>query len=313
MLALMATLQIQGGPPREAEIELDFVSKGWTIKNARYLWPGVLFSEHGTFERQPWGVIWLMDGPGAAATRTPVIIHDAPLNDTDGAHLLGGGRVYDPLNPSLKDSRLTWKFLRRSTTPSAPSGGLSAVRQRILQVCAEIFPQKTSGLIHFTSQRRQPGSKVTNCGAFPGMVFGRVPVIPPTKRGAFHVKDMYLTTPMTMWDIFAQTVDKEKHPPKNTWIPFNGNRPQPGDIYILKNIATEQFQHVGIIVNPDGNEWITADGGQGDGYQGGFVKRTFSPSGEMTGEFGNKARLKGWVDLDNLYAVAKESFPKDLG
>ncbi|MCC6365462.1 MAG: hypothetical protein IT165_18265 [Bryobacterales bacterium] len=157
--------------------------------------------KHGAFERRPWGVIWLMDGPGAAATRTPVIIHDAPLNETDGAHLLGGQQI-------------AWKFLRRSTTPGDPSDGLSAVRRRILQVCAEIFPQNISGLIHLTSQRRQPGSKVANCGAFSGMVLGCVPVIPSTGRGR-RVRQ--------------------------------------------------------------------------------------------------QARLKGWVDLDNLYAVAKESFPNDLG
>lgn len=313
-MVLKATLHARGGAPREAEVELDFVTRQWSVKPASGRWPGVFFSDSGSFEQKSWGVIWLRDGLGTPPMRNPVIIWDAPFGESDSAHLSGFGRVYEPANSGLKDSTISWKFLRRSLPVLPRSGKMSPVRRRVLEVCAQIFPQKTSGLIHFTGERRAAGSKVTNCGVFPGMVFGRVPVIPPGQRGAFRVSaGMYLTSPMTAWEEFAKMVDKEKRPPKNTWVPFTGNRPLPGDIYLLKNAASEKFQHVGIIVSAEGSEWITADGGQGDGYQGGFVKRTFEGSGEMTGEFGNKARLKGWVDLDNLYAVARDAFPKDLG
>jgi hypothetical protein len=60
------------------------------------------------------------------------------------------------------------------------------------------------------------------------------------------------------------------------------------------------------------DEWTTADSGQGNGWQSGFVKQQFHPDGQIDGEFGNKARIKGWVDLDNLYAVAVLAFPKKL-
>lgn len=117
MRVLKATLQTNG-TAREAEIELDFVSKGWAIRNGKYLRRGVLFSERGSFEAKPWGVLWLNDGPGAS-TRTTLIVRNAPLEDNDGRHLNGDGRVYKPANPALRDSSFQRKFQRR--TPASPT------------------------------------------------------------------------------------------------------------------------------------------------------------------------------------------------
>jgi hypothetical protein len=40
--------------------------------------------------------------------------------------------------------------------------------------------------------------------------------------------------------------------------------------------------------------------------------RRFHADGQIDGEFGNKAVLRGWVNLDALYAVAIASFPRQL-
>lgn len=86
-----------------------------------------------------------------------------------------------------------------------------------------------------------------------------------------------------------------------------------GDIYILGKFEnTAAFQNVGVIVNAEGSDWTTADGGQGNGWQSGFVRRRFHPSGQIDGEFGNKAMLRGWVNLDALFAVAISTFPANL-
>lgn len=96
-------------------------------------------------------------------------------------------------------------------------------------------------------------------------------------------------------------------------MPFAGTRPLPGDIYVLgKYENPAAFQHVGIIVSAEGNDWMTADGGQGNGWQSGFVKRRFHSNGQIDGEFGNKAMLRGWVNLDALFAVAIAAFPANL-
>lgn len=195
------------------------------------------------------------------------------------------------------------------TTPM-PAGPNSPVRQKYVATAKSLVPP--SGL----TQGGSGPKGATGCGEFPGRVFTRLPVIPPGQPGAFKVQvpgagTMYLTSPTTWWEQLAQAVDKQYAPAKKCWVPFQGgNRPLPGDIYLLSQYdKPAQFQHVGVILDASGSEWTTCDAGQGNGWQSGMVKRQFQPDGVITGEFGNKARLKGWVDLDNLYAVARASFP----
>lgn len=193
-----------------------------------------------------------------------------------------------------------------------PKGGAkTAIRQRFLAICNQLLPahgQLTPG--------GGAGPKGTGCGEFPGRVFARVPVPKPWEPGAFKQKvsvpgytgNLYLTSPMTAWEQFAKAVDKDHG--SETWITFSGNRPLPGDIYVLGQYDNPaKFQHVGVIIDASGSEWTTADGGQGNGWQSGFVKRQFHQDGQIDGEFGNKARLRGWVDLDRIRAVAHSSFP----
>jgi peptidoglycan hydrolase-like protein with peptidoglycan-binding domain len=195
--------------------------------------------------------------------------------------------------------------------PSPPAAGSrSPIRQRFMDICRQILPPHGALTVGAKS-----GPKGTGCGEFPGRVFARVPVIPPGQPGAFKVRlgaqNCFLTTPMTAWEQFAKAVDQQYA--ARTWVTFGGNRPRPGDIYILSQYEnTAMFQHVGVIVSADGNEWMTADGGQGNGWQSGFVKRQFQADGRIDGEFGSKARLRGWVDLDALFAVAVSAFPANL-
>ncbi|HEX2886211.1 hypothetical protein [Vineibacter terrae] len=192
------------------------------------------------------------------------------------------------------------------------TGPQSPIRQRFMMICKALLPPPGT----LTNGQKPAGASGTGCGEFPGRVFKRVPVIPNGHWGAFKMMVAgaglcYLTTPMTQWEQFAQAVDKKYG--SKTWVPFAGNRPLPGDIYTLTKFdKSTEFQHVGVIVNADGNDWTTADGGQGNGWQSGFVKRSFHSDGQIDGEFGNKARLKGWVNLDALYAVANSAFPKTL-
>jgi peptidoglycan hydrolase-like protein with peptidoglycan-binding domain len=227
-----------------------------------------------------------------------------------GAATPGGGvSVPGPVQPPTP--------VGTAQTPAAgngsqPSGGAqSPIRRRFMEICKTLLPAHGS-----LTAGSPAGPKGSACGEFPGRVFGRVPVIPPGQPGAFKVNlsgvgNCYLTTPMTAWEKFSQTVDAQYG--ASTWVPFTSNRPLPGDIYLLSKFdRPAEFQHVGVIVSADGSDWMTADAGQGNGWQSGFVKRRFQPSGQIDGEFGNTARLKGWVDLDALYAVAVAAFPKNL-
>ena len=195
----------------------------------------------------------------------------------------------------------------------APVGGPgSPIRMRFMAICREILPPPGT----LTQGVKPPGATFTACGEFPGRVFLRVPVIPPGKPGAFKAKlaggaTVHLTDPITQWENFAKAVDTEHS--ARTWVPFAGSRPLPGDIYVLHKFDNPSlFQHVGIIVSADGSDWMTADGGQGNGFQSGFVRRRFQASGQIDGEFGTRAVLRGWVNLDALFAVAIAAFPSNL-
>lgn len=193
---------------------------------------------------------------------------------------------------------------------SVPSGPNTPVRQRFVATARGLLPPQ--------GELTQGGSGpkgATGCGEFPGRVFTRLPVIPPGQPGAFSVQvsgagRIYLTSPTTWWEKVAQEIDRQHHPARPCWVPFAGNRPLPGDIYLLaKHDRPGEFQHVGVIISAEGADWLTADGGQGNGWQSGLIRRRFEADGTITGEFGNKARLRGWADLDTIYAVARSSFP----
>jgi peptidoglycan hydrolase-like protein with peptidoglycan-binding domain len=202
---------------------------------------------------------------------------------------------------------------RPSPGSASPAGNAaSPIRRRFMAICQELLPPPGS----LTQGAKPAGASGTGCGELPGRVFARVPVIPPGKPGAFKVTlpggvTAYLTSPITQWEQFAKKVDADHG--AHTWMPFPGGRPLPGDIYVLHKYENPSlFQHVGIIVSAEGSEWVTADGGQGNGWQSGFVRRHFQPSGQIDGEFGNKAMLRGWVNLDALRAVAGAAFPANL-
>jgi hypothetical protein len=113
------------------------------------------------------------------------------------------------------------------------------------------------------------------------------------------LEDRGICTPATL-----STIDTA-YPPARTWVPFKRQRPRPGEISILQQLDKDELQHIGMIVN--------ADGGQGNGHQSGVMRRQFKANGEITGESGKTARLKGWADLDALWAVVVAQSPiKDL-
>ena len=191
--------------------------------------------------------------------------------------------------------------------PTPAGGPASPIRQRFMAICQQLLPPPGT----LTQGVKPAGASHTACGELPGRVFGRVPVIPPGQPGAFKVmlggNPVFLTSPITQWEQFAKKVDADHA--ARTWTPFSGGRPLPGDIYVLHKFDNPaMFQHVGIIVSAQGSDWMTADAGQGNGFQSGFIKRRFQPSGQIDGEFGSKAMLRGWVNLDALFAVAIASF-----
>jgi hypothetical protein len=299
-----------------ADIELNFTNNTWSLPPSAVKWGGVMFSDRGSFEVKSWGVMWLMDGQPGRKKDSAVILHDAPTGEKDMARSAGAGRVFAPAAPKFKDSSVQWRVTKRAGANGAASGGEnSKVRAKAKQIAESLVPP----IGQLTNGQKPAGAVGTGCGEFPGRVLKRMPVAGPGQPNAFSLDvpgsgKLYLTSPTTHWEKFAKAIDQKFQPAKKTWVDFTGsNRPKKGDIYLLSNFGEKsKFQHVGMIISAEGSDWITADGGQGNGWQSGLIRRKFYPSGQIDGEFGNKAWLKGWVDLDNLREVLSQYFPADV-
>lgn len=183
---------------------------------------------------------------------------------------------------------------------------------------------------------------VTNCGSFPGWVVSRIGGSGIDKALNFKFSrggQNYGTSEsgsMTQWDVWAQEFDKQpdqigKDP---VWISAGGGkRPKPGDIYVLDKVANADripttdgipdtggkplsssgFGHVGFIISAEGSVWKTADTGQGGGYDGAYQNRAYSDAAgtlylnpsmgtnRLPPDLGLRL-LKGWVDVDRLFA-----------
>jgi hypothetical protein len=300
-----------------AEFELDFATSTWSLPPAAAKWGGVMFSDRGTFETKQWGVTWLMDAMGSGKKDSTIILYKAPTDEKDQSHDRGTGRVFAPAVAKYKEKEVQWRVVRRATeslgSPSA--GDLTKVRIKARTICEGLLPKPG----RLTNGTNTTGASGTGCGEFPGRVLRRMPVKGAPARDAFYLDVpgagvLDLTSPTTHWESFSREIDKKFNPVRKTWVEFTGsNRPKTGDIYLLSKFESKSaFQHVGMIISSEGTEWTTADGGQGNGWQSGFIKRKFLSTGQMDGEFGNKAWLKGWVDLDNLRETLAKYFPPEL-
>lgn len=234
----------------------------------------------------------------------------------DCAHSYGKGLVYAPALAKYKDCEIQWAVLKRDAASelavAKTSGALTKVRLKAKEIAEGLLPKPGT----LTNGQKPDGAVGTGCGEFPGRIMRRLPVAAPPKPDAFVIDvpgsgKLSLTNPTTHWEKLSKAIDQKFNPTKKTWVDYTGAcRPKTGDIYLLSRFGNRgEFQHVGMIMSSEGDQWLTADGGQGNGWQSGFITRKFHPTGQIDGEFGNKAWLKGWVDLDNLREVLGKYFP----
>jgi hypothetical protein len=90
------------------------------------------------------------------------------------------------------------------------------------------------------------------------------------------------------------------------WVDAGGtNRPKPGDLYA---IGTDKLiVHVGVIIDPSGDVWKTADSGQGamgSGQSALYVERSYDPTNVTLAQtkpvLGKPRKLAGWIDIDKV-------------
>lgn len=186
---------------------------------------------------------------------------------------------------------------------------LSPKRQQALQIIKDVVPS-TEGERKFdqlmTHQRcveaRDANPKFTTCGALPAWYFKRLGVnIELASYGLASVRDTAIK--LGCWcsnDALHSMLYRETYHAER--------RPLPGDVYLLAMSRNDgEIAHIGVVINPSGNQWWRADAGQGshDTQQALYVKRQWQPhSRQLDGEnYGRGTgrpprRLIGWVDLD---------------
>jgi hypothetical protein len=322
-------------------MRLDFERNKWSLEqDPQQAWKYVGFSGNGTFDvKTDNHVIWIWDYDNFGGRRNTIIFWDPP--ESEGDSKTGGrARLFDPQDKAYKDCVLTWSVEPSAAAPKKATGGeLTPIRKRVLEIIAGIpfdyfpnvkhkFPNGPPSDALKAKTAPTPDvkqTKVTNCGEFPGWIVARLGGSVP-KDLSLKFKDKWgwycLTCPMTGWDVWAQKVEAQRKGQAKIWIPRKkGLLPKPGDFYILSPGSSKNgFSHIGVFVEAAGSTWKTADTGQPspspgpdtpDGYTGCYEKRTFKedddslelklPGATLSPDVGIKY-LKGWIDLDGLFA-----------
>jgi len=205
---------------------------------------------------------------------------------------------------------------------------LNARRRYILDVILpQVVPSKYGEeKFKLIDSKWAPGKGYTTCGGLPTYVASQLGV---TARSRAEGITAYGLTSMRDAAIKAGAWVHHDFMLRNLAVGMNHegsiNRPKPGDFYMLCSgdisrhngfcncLSTKahergaKVEHVGIIVNADGNTWETADAGQPSGKVQAalYCDRKFNAAtGLLIGEYDGDGkarpyrRLCGWLDVD---------------
>ncbi|MEQ9408758.1 MAG: hypothetical protein RIK87_13565 [Fuerstiella sp.] len=305
----------------KAQLNLDFQSQAWSVQQDQG-WRLAGFPSKGKLLRIR-GDLHLED-PRGSIYENYITLINSPTSEADTTHISGRGSVDEPDDSRFLNAKVRWHQQTQ----------LTAIRRRILALIRTKAGFQFSPNFKLDFPNGPPSDalkaaaakagikagtgKVSNCGEFPGWIVRqlgeRVPADLHEKfeTGWGKVNAMSSTIG---WNLIAERAEKVRGLAKGTlWVPFQarGPRPKPADIYILsESPGRRSFAHVGVVVNADGNPWITADCGQGGGYAGCYQRRSWgSKDGTLTLlNVGENSRqpdagtryLVGWVNVDGLF------------
>jgi hypothetical protein len=195
--------------------------------------------------------------------------------------------------------------------------GLSDIRKKVINDLLPMVVPSTEDSPRFDllmthakcDDQRKLNDNFTTCGSLPGWLFTRLGLNSSLSNyGLKGVMDAALA--LGCW---VKNSDINAALYKDT---YGGAdlRPRPGDVYLLSAANnSKEIHHIGVIVNPTGLRWWTADAGQGDKpkQQAQWVPHKYIPEKrQLNGEYASWAkppeprRLVGWVDLDRAVEVS---------
>ncbi|HSK72853.1 MAG TPA: hypothetical protein VK892_14220 [Pyrinomonadaceae bacterium] len=291
----------------DVSIMVDFKDKVWRFfKGDKGVWQKIAFSDKGRIEVKDWGVVWLFDELG----ENRIIFHGAPSNSLEVFKPAGSARLYKPMDSSFQDSALQWNVDLQEMNAQKNVGNQpsSAIRQRLLEDLNKVLPcsYMDNNYKKITGGLTKQGGGYTTCGSLPGYVSAKLWEFKTGKMASLDI--------LKRITLNGTNNVRTKGMKYGAWFEANlTDRPKPGDVYALldynkTNKKDDVIGHVGVIQSSSGDEWTTADLGQGDGYSGKRdIKRPYkSVTGELYGESnqgGGYRILAGWVDLDKYYAA----------
>lgn len=288
-------------PLEQITLELDWSTGTWGCDpGTPKSWQRLCNASAGSFELMSNDVIWIHD---SSAHR--IILRAPPRFSADVGRTTGLGRLFAPVDTTLRDVTFTWAIEPSPSVKTAPA--MSDRRIALLKELQSLMPcaypdQKFAKVaMGLTPQ----GGGYTSCGSLPGYVswfLGAMP-LPFSKREAYILK----------YSLNGTNLVRIKGKKYGAWeTGGQDKRPKPGDIYALLNygktdVDLDGISHVGVIVECSGDTWLTCDLGQGaGGFEGKYdITRPYkSASNELFGETnqgGGYRVLAGWVDIDRYF------------
>jgi hypothetical protein len=316
-------LNIATSAGQNTTVSIDWSGKTWTVESdPAGVWQRIAYSRKGEIQltAAP-SAIWFWDRSASGERQNIVIIRDSPTSEVDPTHKEGLARYYKPKDAVMADTVVKWTLgasASAATAGPATSAELTPVRRRVIDVIVPAaipcsFPTAYAALLKAAKAAGQDAKTVPQPGK--NSLEGKYMLNPYNPYNKSAGTNCY-TLP-------AHVANQLKRPfrfPGTTGLPKEGRKyhawinaadqksgPKPGDLYALctGDLKDENITHVGVIIDPTGNSWKTADMGQPpDGWSGKYNQRPYDPANNtLAGEIhdGKAPRgLYGWIDIDLL-------------
>ncbi len=305
-----------------AELDIDASYNRWQAAGDLSSWGRVSTVRGGAMEWHPQGELILLDRANRSdkACRPLISLLGMPARETEPVIRRGPARLHNMRHPTLSGRVMQWRF----GGEIVPGG----IRELGLHLCQSNLP--TRGVTEppncVEDEPREPGkvnadgNRATGCGGFVGWYFKRLEASgwaipkdrvsttytwtpPGTNKKEQKTSEIYLTGPTFGYRDIVRHVEKSRAQP--IYVDYkagSSRRPRPGDVYLIR-MADGSIRHVGVLYAISGNQWRTADGGQGQsGYGVGFMDRVFDPRRGTISGGKEVGYIDGWIDLESLVA-----------
>jgi hypothetical protein len=297
-------------------IGFDWKGRGWAVAEDKSgAWNRVSSRKIGRFEFKEWGVMWMFDN-----VRKFAIVHDSPQGAMDMNRTKSTARLFDPVDPSLKDAHALWELemAAASRWRVINTQALPFDRSAYINRLNSLFPapydvSKDSSNYALLTNTLKKDNKVvlatpnyTTCGSLPGFISRQVALSKGLKGTQYEAW-------MNKYSLEGTNRVRDIGLAYNCWVEAaSDKKPKQGDIYALLNSGltdrrTSGISHVGVFEKETGNQWTTFDLGQAGGFDGKKNTREYkAATTQLTGEAnqgGGMRTVAGWVDLERYFKL----------